>query len=361
MKINRLFVCLFFALFAANIFINNIIVANVCASTDILTTYNKQYGEIYIIKFTNFMGNEMVKIFREDSNSNTSSPIITVDNSFYEPNIDSALYGDVFYSGICTEDYKRVNSCYTQDTVEYLNNKSFTINSKHGFIIILAIKPEYYNTNHVITVDGIDVVLQNNNNFLHNLLYRKSIQHEVSSGCNNYQYVTNLTAHTDGNIHIDIICNKVSNSAISEMYSPGVISFNDSMIFGVSTGKSYFTGYDNFSSYTEMYINDTNICYTLFTKGPNTGKTVMTFDLYVKPEYLNTPQTINVFGEDIVIPFGTDIVENKDEQIAKLMKEIETLKATPLEYDYNRDGLLTLSDIIYLARYLAEDDTLPVK
>ena len=200
-------------------------------------------------------------------------------------------------------------------------------------------------------------------------IYRKSVTHTTDIG---NVYTTNVVADHFGHIHIDINCAQLQYSYGNSLENIGYIDVNDSFYYWRTTdwnatipeyglNASYITNMKN-TKYLESYVGQNkkiNLYIPYDTS--NIATTVMQIDLYVKPEYLNTTQTINVFGEDIVIPFGEDVIEDKDEQIAKLMKEIEILKATPLEYDYNKDGLLTLSDIIYLARYLAEDDTLPVK
>lgn len=163
------------------------------------------------------------------------------------------------------------------------------------------------------------------------VIYRTSCEGTNEDG--NCNFVYTLKARDNGNIHIEVQGKDYTGSSVNVVKTIGNLIFNDSMIASIdeigANGKSCsqlsFSGGScrDITSYDESNIVYTVSCpsYTHDTM----GKTIATYDLYVKEPYLTTNQTINLFGTEVEIPFGEPPID-KDAKIEKYENENAELR-----------------------------------
>lgn len=156
-------------------------------------------------------------------------------------------------------------------------------------------------------------------------IYRVSVEGNAK-GNTNWDFVYALTAYDTGRIHIDVQCLSVNGFYCNEI---GDIAFNDSMIAPIgeqgANGISKFNKVCNGSKYIVSYFADKIIYTAVFPdcSSSYSGSTLMSFDFYVKEPYLHTNQELTLFGENIGIPFGDDVVEDKQE-LLDILNDLET-------------------------------------
>ena len=166
-------------------------------------------------------------------------------------------------------------------------------------------------------------------------IYRTSIT-GTNVAKNGWDFSYLLSAYSNGNIHIDVQCEKSHSSY--DCNQIGSIQFDDSVIAAIGesgyAGTSSFSDSGNSSSkYTTSYNSDI-IVYNAIYSGHDsfnhlTGSTLMSFELYVKEAYLSSPVSLILFGKSLEIPFGseTSLSDNAELQnmITKLKAENEEL------------------------------------
>jgi len=186
-------------------------------------------------------------------------------------------------------------------------------------------------------------------------IYRTSIYNDV--GTNNdvgaiCTLCTNIVAFNSGKIHIDIQC--IDSKRNMTIGSIGDIVFDDLMIASVGEcaayGRSSFTTRFN-SKYTVSYTNNHTVYSVITPHSADSalGSTIMSFDLYVKEPYLDTDQSITIFGTEITIPFGDPPID-KDARIAELEAELERVSNTP-SADIDNNGEINSVDAQYILTY----------
>lgn len=161
-------------------------------------------------------------------------------------------------------------------------------------------------------------------------IYRTSIT-GTNVAKNGWDFSYSLSAYSNGNIHIDVQCEKSHSS--NDCNQIGSIQFDDSVIAAIGesgyAGTSSFSDSGNSSSkYTTSY-NSNGIVYNAIYSGDDpfnhlTGSTLMSFELYVKEAYLSSPVSLIFFGKTLEVPFGaeTPLTDNTEMQ-----KTITNLKA----------------------------------
>lgn len=158
-------------------------------------------------------------------------------------------------------------------------------------------------------------------------IYRTSID-GTAKGNSSWSFTFALNAYSNGHIKIDVQC-KSSNHACNEI---GDIQFDDSMIAAI--GEKGFSGTSSFnnnnfraSKYTESFAENNVIYTSIYSDWDSylSGSTLMSFDLYVKENYLHTKQKMVVFGQEIEIPFG-EAPADKDAIIADLQEQLNKYK-----------------------------------
>lgn len=213
---------------------------------------------------------------------------------------------------------------------------------------------------------------------------------------NNAILYYNMYAFSNGKIVIEIYSNESTDPFLLHDWGIGYIEadFNAIAYFGEwgYSGISVFsTPKGQYMRYTQYYIGGEKIPYQIrfFIDHQEIG-IIGCVHLYVKESYLNTTQTLNVFGTEVEIPFGTESLQNSDtkeleSQINDLNTQIEQLKLenARLEQDYNNlieenerlqeaaniqcgdtngDGRISLSDPVILMRYnVGTVDELPYR
>ena len=160
-------------------------------------------------------------------------------------------------------------------------------------------------------------------------IYRSSFD-GTAKGNSAWSFTFALNAYSNGHIKIDVQCLS-SGSTCNEI---GSIQFDDSMIAAIGEkGYAGTSSFDNckftyYSKYTTSFSGN-DIIYTAIYSEPGSsysgGSTLMSFDLYVKENYLHTKQKMVVFGQEIEIPFGEAPVD-KDAIIADLQEQLNKYK-----------------------------------
>lgn len=183
------------------------------------------------------------------------------------------------------------------------------------------------------------------------LVYRTSTKGKcegISESSFKWDFIFTLVAYKNGHIHIDVQCENVNSTWTCNQI--GSIQFNDTMIAGI--GEDGFSGtssFDNHNKSDSKYVtsfSETDLIYTaIFSNNDRnlSGETLMSFDLFVKENYLNINQVIYLFNTKVEIPFS----ETQNEDFTYMQKNNITL-------DFNNDGVINTKDASWILVYAAD-------
>jgi len=196
-----------------------------------------------------------------------------------------------------------------------------------------------------------------------NIIYRNSVTTNIS-GC---KYTANIKGSDNGHIKIDLQYTSTSENINNNLN----ISYNYNMI--AELGDSGFAGisknnrYDAYSSDLTYNYKNANITYNIRHKYYNGGNgSLVTFDLYVKEDYLNANQTLTILGQNVEIPFGEPVTDPYEEILelrsknAELTSLVDGLRNTlnavgnRMYGDMNGDGYTDGRDASILLTYYAK-------
>ena len=185
-------------------------------------------------------------------------------------------------------------------------------------------------------------------------IYRTSVEGKcegISTESFKWDFVFTLMAYESGHIHIDIQCKNVNSTWTCNQI--GSIQFDDSMIAPVGeegfAGISSFNNYDDSNAKYMSSFSGTNIVYTMIYSDydqTSSGKTIMSFDLFVKQNYLGTHQKFSLFNTEIEIPFNQSAIIEEDD-------DITYMKENQITLDFNNNGIIDSADAARLLKYAA--------
>lgn len=186
----------------------------------------------------------------------------------------------------------------------------------------------------------------------------KSIYREsgISQSSNRRDFQWSIEAKTDGSIIIDVVVLSNDDYKVNNL---GSIEFDDNAITLTDVKKRNGTFGD--TSVIRSFKNDcisysiTNSYYSRYVF----GITLCEFYLTVNSDFLNTEQVINVFGNEIRIPFGDSKYLTYSElrsENEKLKKDIESL--TNKVADVDNDGTITIADALTTLQYYTRNTLL---
>jgi len=143
---------------------------------------------------------------------------------------------------------------------------------------------------------------------------------DVYARKNVYQYT--FMAESNGHIHIDLYCLQ-GGSCDADVI--GKIAYNDSMISSINDDGSTFNSH-GYTKNVVSYDGDNIVYTTIYNNTARSGDLYATYDFYVKEPYLATEQTLYIWNDTFIIPFGEPVVDYQT-QITNLTVENEMLKS----------------------------------
>ncbi len=201
-----------------------------------------------------------------------------------------------------------------------------------------------------------------------NVICRKTIEHKPPITVrDDWRFSTTVLGYDSGHVQITVSCIQSGAFDCNEI---GSVVFDDSLINSIGDISTCSVVQNGVNLVTAF--DDNNVIYTVvFPQWGSSygGNTFITFDLYATEKGMKTSPVISVMGEDITIPFSEPRSdESESESSEDLLRQIDALKEENLKLkaenydllnqkpnpDFNEDGAVTISDAVWLLRYISE-------